>query len=170
MEKEIVQEQPQLNLPSRLMSNMRLDRVGRICFNMGVACGVLILVALLATIVMPLLQMLLIVGTFTVVVAMVIFTLGMVFVMPNSPIGKVWDFLGNLTNSSFAMDAVGVMITAIPYICFAGIISSIFSIIMLSISKQKGWVGKLVTICIFAVIMLVIIILHFVSGGALWQN
>ena len=75
---------------------MRVHRFGSIFFNIAVACLVLVGIAILATIITPVLYVGLLFAVFAVWLIMVVFTIGLVYVIPNNPATKIWSFLGEL--------------------------------------------------------------------------
>ena len=170
MEKETVQQQVPMEIPSRFLAKTRLDRLGRIFFNLGITCGSFIFVALLSSVLLPLLQIFLITVTFIVMAAMVVFSMGTVLFISDSPIYKVWEFFVQTTQSKFSLETVEKLFQAVPYVCMVGLAISALSIVFLSISRQKGWVGKVVAISIFIAVMVFTLIFSFVQGGSLWQN
>lgn len=163
--------QVQLSLPNNLISQMRSDRFARIFTNMSITCGVLLILALLSTVVVPLLQIITVLILLVIMLCMVVLTFGTIFLAPNNPVGVVWGIFEKVSKSSESMlDVVKYCLSAIPYLSIIGLVLAAVAITMLSINKQRGWVGRVVAISIFAVIMIVGLILYFGFGGTLWQN
>lgn len=155
------------NFSPSFIRSIRMDRISKIFFNMSIVAISLLFMSALSTIFVPIAQLFLIIVMFIVIVCAIIFTFGTIFVVPNSPIGKMWDFLIDLTNFDSMENIVNYVINAIPYICFAGILLSTVSLLLNVCNKSKRSAGKIVSLSIFISLFAIGIVLFFVLGGSL---
>lgn len=154
--------------PAHIFKSMQLFRFGKIFTNMSITSCILVAVMCLIAVAMPFVQVFGIIFLFIAIVAMVIFTLGAVFAFPSAPISKAWNLLTGLVNSTETLLKVAqVCISAIPYLCIIGMSVSGLAIVMLSITKQKGRVSRIVTTSILAFVMAISLVLFFILGGTL---
>ena len=152
-------------LPNSQMTGMRMDRFSRIFFNISLTCMILAFVALSSTFVLPFALMFIATITFIIILGMILLTFGTIFLAENNPIGGMWEFLTKIFESSFATDAIEYCMKVLPYITIIGLAISALSILFIALSRKKGWIGRLVAVSIFALVLIIILILYFFVGG-----
>lgn len=156
---------------AKILTKAKYHRFGNIFYNMSIACLSLILVALLSTLVMPLLWMFAFLVLFLAAIAIVVFTLGLVLTNPNNPATKIFELIGSLSEASGNMESIlEFCLSMTKWFSIVGIIASIVSIVFISLKKGKSWVGKIIFLAIIIAILAIVIILHLITGGQLWQN
>ena len=161
----------QSTLPQKSISNMRLTRFGSIFHHIAMTSTIVLLCALLGMLLVPIMQLFAIIILFTIIVCSVIFSIGMVFAIESNPVGKMWDILSNVVNSGDLVGNIVVFLSSCtPYICFAGIIFSILSIVFNAISSPTKKVSKIVLASIVIAILLIITIIHYLTGGIVWLS
>lgn len=158
--------------PKKFIQDIRIYRFSAIFFNITIFCLCLAALAALATIIIPLFMVLviLVAALFLILLFfLVIATFGLILLDPNNPIRQTTDFINNI-NTEKAMDIATKFMRAIPYLCIAGLVFAVLTIITAAVSKHQNKVVKIVLASIFAGIMIITLIIYFWLGGILWQN
>ena len=153
-------------LPTKIINNERRNRFAKIFFNMGIACAILILCALLSLIIAPVFYTFAIVVIFGAIVVIVVFSIGTVFVFGENIVMKLWDLLTLIINSGDKMEIIANYSFIISkWLSVAGIVISAIGIVFLAINKNKGKVTKIITLSIMLVIFIVVLIFNLITGG-----
>lgn len=153
--------------PTGMLTQSRLQRFGKIFFNMSIAACVLIAIALLSTVATQLLFIggLLVLGT--ALIGIVIFTAGAAFFMPGNPVGFIWGLLAALVNSSDSMgEFVKFCFNITKWISLVGIVLAAIAITFISINKSKqNFATKIVVLSIFIIAFAVVFAFQMITGG-----
>ena len=155
------------NISPKFVSTIRADRFSRIFFNMSVTLMIIALFAALSTFILPFAQMFLVLIIFLIIFLMIVVTFGTIFTLPNNPIIPLWEFLQKAMDFEKVQSMLVYIVNAIPYICIAGLVCSVVSLLITVLNKSKREVGKIVALSIFIGILIIAIILYFVLGGSL---
>ena len=76
--------------PTKVESKEKINRFGRIFFNMALALVIISGLCMLSTIITPVFYLAVLAILFIITVAIVVFSLGTTFAMENNPAAKVW--------------------------------------------------------------------------------
>lgn len=154
----------------RVISQMRILRFGRIFSNISIACTILAVIAVMSSIIIPLFQGLIVIVTFFILILLVVFTLGLIFLIPNNPMSGIWGFLTGVVNST---DEIGrfsnFCISIIPHLSITGFALAIISISFLILSKKRFIFPRVLLMFCMCLILLILVIFYFITGGKLWQ-
>lgn len=156
--------------PSKQEKEARLYRFSRIFFSMAITCLVLVVLALLSSVLAPVLYFLglMILGLVFVILAIVfaIFTFGLIFAIPDNPVSVLANFIGdfaesggNLYNVLLACWYAGLCISV------AGILASVLGIVFVALSKGKAKAFKLVFLSILIAVFGGILAFQLFAGG-----
>lgn len=157
--------------PACIFKENQLNRFSKIFSNMTLACVALIGIALLASLITPLLLVVALFAIFLVALVMIIFTIGLIFLAADSPIYKVFEFMGNVAKAGDILGEISaICINSTKWISLAGIIVSVASIVFVSLSKSRGKVRSIALTSIALIVFLLIFILHLITGGMMWQS
>lgn len=148
-------------LPLSVRKQARLQRLSQIFFNTMIAFGSILLVVFAAGIFTPLLWVFGVLLSILGIIVMLIYTCGLVLVIPNNPVIWLWWLLGTLLTSSDGVMVISQFFfsftTALSIVC---IVFSLGSLIFSAASKAKGKVGKIVWSCIFLIITVLALIIQ----------
>lgn len=154
-----------LNPPEEIVIQDRFYRLSKILFSLTIFLGGLLFVSLLANILGPILYVFTVVILIIFIVLMVVFTLGTVFVMPNSPMPKVLEIFKNVVNANNSVTKITQFCySTTKWIALLSIASAILTIILLLKTKRKGWLKKVVLLSLLIVVFSVIFIIQLVGG------
>ncbi len=153
--------------PAGMLNQLRLQRFAKIFFNLAIAVSVLIAIALLSTVVTPLLFIFALIILIIAVIGLILFTAGAAFFMPGNPVGLLWGLLSGLVGSSDSMgEFVKFCFNITKWISVVGVVLSAIAILFLSVSKSKqNFVVKIVVLSILIVVMIAIFVFHMLTGG-----
>ncbi len=145
-------------------------RLGKICTHFAITFAVLLLLCVVASVLLPISQLLFICILLIVMLLMILLTMGTIFAFENKPMEKMWDFFLNVTKAEFAVNIANFCFLLLPYFSIAGISCAIAGIVLLSVTKPQRHIGLIITLSILAAIMLIPLIVYFSMGGAAWQG
>ena len=160
-----------LEPPKGIIKNNRISRLSSIYFAMTMACLLIVLIAALSSFIIPFIYcmvMLLAICALIMMLFLVVITFGLILLAPNNPIKVLFDFIQN-ANTEKVMNISQKLLSSVPYLCIAGLVTAVVSIIALSFTKEKK-AGKITGLVIVSVIMVLILILYYAIGGQLWQS
>lgn len=159
LEKNIIQ-------PDKMFREAQIFRFSKIFYNMSITCFILMLSSFLSTILAPVLFLFALLLLFFTALAIIVFSLGTVFAMPNNPAEYVWNLLGALLESGNKMQIIiSFCFSLIKWLAIVGLILSIISIVFTALSKKNGKVTKIILLSIMIIISIVVLALHLISGG-----
>ena len=152
--------------PAHILRQAHVDRFTNIFSNMAVTMSCLILVALLSSILGPVLYLFAVVVLFLVMGCMVVFTMGTVFVIPGNPIAKVWGVLQKVIKGGDSITNIAqICLNATKWLALAAIIASVIGIAILTLSKKPSKVGRIVLLSILIVLNAAVFAFQIVTGG-----
>ena len=155
-----------ISVPKHVLCDLRRQRLGRIILNMTVFCAVLDLLALLSTVITPILYLLLVVINLLAIISLVFFTLGMVFLIHDGPVQKLWDYLKMLTDSSDGiMDTVRLTFNSTKWISLVGIVLAVASILFIITGKGRYKALKIAALVVLILVFGVILLFQLITGG-----
>ena len=160
--------EPIENLPPKGMLNqLRLQRFSKIFFNMAIATSVLVFIALLSSVVTPLLYICALVVLIIVGVGLILFTAGGAFFIPGNPVGIIFGLLSGLASNSDLMgEFVKFSFNITKWISVVGVVLSVIAIVFLSINKSKQkFVTKIVALSILILVLIAIFAFQMLTGG-----
>jgi len=154
-------------LPNNMLKQLRLQRFSKIFFNMAIATSILVFIALLSSLITPLLYFFALVVLIIVVMGLIIFTAGAAFFMPGNPVGIVWGLLSGLVSSGESMsEFVKFCFNITKWISIVGIVLSVIAIVFLSITKSKQkFVVKIIVLSILILVLGVVFAFQMLTGG-----
>lgn len=154
-----------LNPPDEIVIQDRFYRLGKILFSLTIFLGCLLVVSLLSNILGPILYVFTVAILILFIALMVIFTLGTVFVMPNSPMPKVLEVYKNVVNANNSVTKITQFCCGTTkWLALLGIASAILGITFLLKNKRNGWLKKVVSLSVLIVIFSIILIIQLVGG------
>ena len=171
MEENIKENPTILEPPTNIIVWDRVHRLSKILYSVAITSSILIFVCFLSSIITPLLYATAILVLFTALIMMVVFTLGLAFLLPGRPVARVLDIIQSLIGG-------GDLVAFITQACFnstkwlalVGIIASIVSIVLISIGKQRHKGAKIVLLSILILICGVVFAFQIITGGMTWQG
>lgn len=158
--------------PSKIVAQMRWGRFGNIFSNITFTIAIVLIVAMITSVVVPVFYVIILILTLALLIILVFFTVGIILIIPNSPIKIVWKFFKKLIDSKSGelIESISSFcVKMIPYLCYIGIGLSILSIFIFAISRQKTTWRK-VLLGIIIVFMMVTLVIYYLLGGQLWHN
>lgn len=153
-----------------MITEIRKNRFSKIFSNIAYTSAILALIALLATLVVPLLNFLAIVILFIIIACIVIFSFGAVFAIENNPVPRLWEILSNLTNQETTFKIVDICVKSTLYISIIGICFAVAALLMTIFTKKNKKAGSIVGLSIIIGILVIYLIIYFVLGGSIWQS
>ncbi len=152
--------------PKKIIATSRLNRFGNIFFSISIALISIVGLFLLSSILTPLLWIAAIAAFFVILVCMVVFSFGAVFVMDSEPMAKLWNLFTKLTGSGDSMFSLTQFcFNSTQWISLAGMIVCAIAIVFLSINKTKFKALKIVLVAIFIVLFAVVFAFMELTGG-----
>ncbi len=140
-------------------SKNRCQKVGSFFAYTLIPLFIISLVLILATILIPVLYGLLMVLTLLAIILLVLFTLGLIFLLENNPIIPMWEFVSTSSVES-VMGVASICFDITPFVAGAGVLFSILSTALLFSSKQKCTGEKVVSI-LFGILNLLVLGFYF---------
>lgn len=161
-------------LPASMYKEMNRNRISKIFAHMAITAGIatpsLILAAFLVPTMAMFVQFFVVVLGMLLMIAMVVFTIGLIFLDPSSPLGEIFNFISSISAGNEIMIKIANICFSITrYVGFIGIALSIASIVLLAVGREKGRIGKIVFISILIFFSIISIIVNFIMGGVLWS-
>lgn len=156
--------------PSKQEKEARLYRFSRIFFSMAITCLVLVVLALLSSVLAPLLYffVLMILGVVLIILAIffAVFTFGLIFAIPDNPIAVLAGFISDLAESGDHLYTALVVCWYVGLgISVAGILISILGIVFVALSKGKAKVFKIVFLSVLIAVFGGILAFQLFVGG-----
>ena len=125
----------------------------------------LLFVSLLANILGPILYVFAVLILILFIILMVVFTLGTVFVIPNSPMPKILEIFKNVVNANNSVTKITQFCySTTKWIALLSVASAISAIVFLLKTKRKGWLKKVASLSLLIVIFSIIFIIQLVGG------
>lgn len=157
--------------PSGQISQMRLLRFSNIFSNMSLSFGVILILILLSSVLLPILKGITVIICFLLVFIMVVVTFGLILTISGNPATSLWRFLNKVNNDETMLSVVKFEESLIPYVGLFTVAMSIIAIVLLSYNKvNKKRTSKLVITSLVLAFASVLVIVYFAKGGNLWQN
>ena len=145
--------------PKNILKQSRYFRTSNIFFNLSVTSIILVFVALLSTVLTPLLYFFAVVALFLAIIMLVIFTLGIVFAVPGGLVQKMWSLLTSMvSNSDTIMNITKFCFNSTKWLSIVGVVASVLSIVFIALSKVKNKVWKIILLGILIVIFCVVFV------------
>ena len=152
--------------PKKIIVSSRLNRFTNIFFSISIALISIVGLFLLSSILTPLLWIAVIAVFLVVMICMVVFSFGSVFVMDSKPMAKLWNLFTKLTGSGDSMYSLTQFcFNSTQWISLAGMIIGALAIVFAIISKTKFKVLKIVLVAIFMVLFAVVFAFIEITGG-----
>lgn len=152
--------------PANILNEQRLNRFGNIFTKMAITSAILMLLALLSTMITPILFVCVILVLFTAVILMVVCTFGAVFAIESKPVEKVWSLLKNVLNSGDSMERILVFCMELSkWIAIAGAVASAIAIVFVAVSKATRKTSKIIWLSIGIVLFVLYFIINIITGG-----
>ena len=145
-------------------------RLGKICTHFAITFAVLLLLCVVASVLLPISQVLFMVLLLLVMLLMILLTMGTIFAFENKPMEKMWDFFLNVTKADFAVNIANFCFTLLPYFSIAGISFALTGIILLAVTKPQRYIGLIITLSILCALMIIPLVIYFTKGGVAWQG
>ncbi|MBP3431980.1 MAG: hypothetical protein J6K39_03920 [Clostridia bacterium] len=172
MEENKEQTRFSISPPSQFIAQTRCSRFGKIFSNLGFFCSIVLLISVIAIVAIPMMYSLLWLGIvillFVLIAAIILFTVGTVFVSPNNPVSFLWGILSGLVQSPADMTGVvNIVVMSIPYFAIIGLGVSALGLTFLAIGRPKNWIVRTVFLGIFMALNIVGLVLYYTLGGLL---
>ncbi len=150
-------------------SEMNKHRLAKIFYHLTVTTGIivpsLLLLLFLAPVMTGMVYLIITICIFLMCVVLIICTFGVLLLEENGLIAKLWgniEKFGNMTNSVAQLSQLCFELA--KYVSFVGIACGVTSIVLLSLTNQKGRVGNIIWSSIFTGLMTLFVIVYFVGG------
>lgn len=170
MEETIV-ETTNVAPPTKLIVENRLNRFGKIFFNMAITAASLTLFALLATIITPVIYLVALAVLFGIICVIFICSLGLVLAIPDNILTKLWSLLGFVMDSGGSMGSISAFCFNISqWFALAGMILSALGIVFISLTKRKNKTTKIIALSILTTLLLGVFLFFVITGGMQWQG
>ena len=161
MEKEIKNQVPQtITPPASVVFNMYLCRTGKILSNLAMVASILVGFSFFT----PLLNLGFYFVMLMLMLVVVLFTLGSIFITAPEAMSKMWDIFVN--GGEFLKSITNFVFDSIPYVLIGVTVASVISIILLSVNKHEKTTWRIAVSSILAVISTIVVIL-IITGGTM---
>jgi len=165
----VVQEKeiPQIQPPTSFVIRSRVSRLARIFSNLVIALGIISFLMMLGWIFVPMLVIVVFMLVLVAEIAIVFFTFGLVFLVPNNIAVRLWDFIGNIFSHGLVFEQIMTLLTNIARtMCFIGVALSILSTVMLTVFKVNNKAARIAINIICGILMVIaLLIFYFVEVG-----
>ena len=165
-----MEESLNIELPAKYIAHLRLNRFNNIFFNMSIGLMSIMLIALFSSLIGPVIYFFFVVFLLMVMACMIIFTFGAIFAVPENPVSKIWSFFQVIINANDSvMKITQFCFNSTKWLSLAGVISSVIGIVLISVSKCGGKVGKIIALSFFILIFVAVFVFQVLTGGVQWQ-
>lgn len=150
---------------------MRVCRLSKIFLNMTVAAFVLTLLALLSSVLAPVAYAVALIAVLAFVLisilVTVIFTFGVILLVSDGPVQKLWEFMTGFAESGDSVMTVTAMLfNSAKWISLAGMVLSLISAIFICLSKSSRYKAvKLIFLALLTVMLGIVFVFYLITGG-----
>ena len=140
-----------------------LNRFSKVFFIIAIIVAVLTLLALAMSVLTPLLTVVIMVVIILAIILIVVCTLGTIFATDKNPIPKLWSAFKSVSNSTNLVKKISqICLICAKWLSLAGVILAIISLVLVSASKCKYKVLKIIVLALLAIILGVFFIYQIV--------
>lgn len=161
-------EEPKATIPGKVVTQHNLQRTGNVFFHIAIACVIVSALAILSSLLVPVVYGLVVILALFACLLLVVFTFGLAFVQQDTNpahdlLSSIWGFITNSGESMTLLPAA--ILSIVPYVSIVGIAVSCLSILMLCLGRAQGKTGKIVGVCIISVVCVAILLVYYLVGA-----